>query len=423
MDATMQPAAKRNYTFPIIVIGVLFFVFGFITWANSQLIPYLKLACELTETQSYYVGSAFFAAYFVMSLPGSYILKLIGFKKGMAVGLFVMAAGALLFVPAAETRNYPMFLTGLFIIGSGLALLQTASNPYVTILGPIESAAQRISIMGICNKLAGICAVYVLGYIMLKDGDQITQSLATMTPEAKNDLLQSLAERVVTPYVIIAVALAVLGVILLFLNLPEIKEEESETSVKSNSPGVFSHRNLVLGAMALFFYVGAEVISYDAFATFGTSVGFTLNEAKGFASYTGYALIIGYLVSIAMVPKFISQRKALIFSSILSSVLVVVALLSSGYVAVAAFALLGFSQSVMWPAIWPLALNGLGKHTKIASAILVMMIVGGAIMLPVMGSIAHAIGSSKNAFAILIPCYLFVLFYALGGYKSKYLVK
>lgn len=419
----MPTENQKNYTFPIIVIGVLFFVFGFITWANSQLIPYLKLACELTETQSYYVGSAFFAAYFVMSIPGSYILKKIGFKNGMAAGLFVMAVGAFLFIPAANARNYPLFLTGLFIIGSGLALLQTASNPYVTILGPIESAAQRISIMGICNKLAGICAVYVLGSIMLKDGDKIEASLLTMGAEEKNALLQSLAERVITPYIIIAIAFAVLGIILFFIKLPEVVEEENDATVNHNTPGIFSHRNLVLGAATLFFYVGAEVISYDAFSTFGKSLGYTVSEAKGFASYTGYAMLVGYLVSIILIPKFIGQRKALIISAVLSILLVIVAIFSEGWFAVIAFALLGFSQSVMWPAIWPLALNGLGRHAKMASAILVMMIVGGAIVLPLMGVLADAIGSSKNAFAILIPCYLFVLFYAVNGYKSKYITK
>lgn len=422
MDASMQASTQKNYTFPIIVIGVLFFVFGYITWANSQLIPYLKIACELTETQSYYVGSAFFAAYFVMSLPGSYLLKRIGFKNGMAVGLFVMAIGAILFIPAANGRNYPLFLTGLFIIGSGLALLQTASNPYVTILGPIESAAQRISIMGICNKLAGICAVYSLGYIMLKDGDSLEATLHTMSFAEKEVTLQALAERVITPYVIIASAFALLGIILLFIKLPEVHEEENDATVNHNTPGIFSHRNLTLGAAAIFFYVGAEVISYDAFTTFGKSLGYSVNEAKTFASYTGYGMLAGYFTGIILIPKFLGQRRALILSGILSTILVIVAIFSEGWVAVTAFALLGFSESLIWPAIWPLALNGLGKHTKTASAVLVMMIVGGAIMLPLMGVLADAIGSSKYAFAILIPCYLFTLFYGVNGYKSKYLV-
>ena len=181
----MNTSSSRNYIFPLIVIGLLFFIFGFITWANSQLIPYLKIACELTTTQSLYVASAFFAAYFVMAIPSSLILKKIGYKKGMSLGLLIMAVGALVFIPASESRNYSLFLTGLFVIGTGLALLQTASNPYATILGPIESAAQRISIMGICNKVAGILAIFVLGGIVLKDVDALQARLLTLSPSEK----------------------------------------------------------------------------------------------------------------------------------------------------------------------------------------------------------------------------------------------
>lgn len=418
---TTKNATASGYIFPITVIGVLFFIFGFITWANSQLIPYLKIACQLTETQSYLVGTAFFAAYFVMAIPGAYILKITGFKKGMSVGLFVMALGALLFIPAAQSRSYPLFLTGLFIIGSGLALLQTASNPYVTIIGPIESAAQRISIMGICNKLAGICAVYLLGYIMLSDGDTISASLATMTEIEQNETLQALANRVIKPYMIIAGSFIILGILLLLINLPEVKEEEqNEYDLDNKNTTLFQHRNLVLGAVAIFFYVGAEVISYDAFSTFGRELGYTTLQSSLFASYTGYAMLVGYLLSIVLIPKYMHQRTALRVSSVLSILLLTIALLTEGTTAVVAFALLGFSQAVMWPAIWPLALDGLGKHTKTGSAILVMMIVGGAILLPLMGILAEAINSSKLGFLIMIPCWMFILFYAINGYKSKY---
>lgn len=418
---TTKNTSASGYIFPITVIGVLFFIFGFITWANSQLIPYLKIACQLTETESYLVGTAFFAAYFVMAIPGAYILKKTGFKKGMSVGLFVMALGALLFIPAAQSRNYPLFLAGLFIIGSGLTLLQTASNPYVTIIGPMESAAQRISIMGICNKLAGICAVYLLGYIMLSDGDAISASLTTMSEAEQNETLQVLANRVIKPYLIIAASFFVLGILLLLINLPEVKEEEQNEHVADNkTSGIFQHRNLVLGAVALFFYVGAEVISYDAFSTFGKELGYGTQQSGMFASYTGYAMLLGYLLSIVLIPKYLHQRMALKISSILSIILLLIALLSEGTTAVVFFALLGFSQAVMWPAIWPLALDGLGKHTKTGSAILVMMIVGGAILLPLMGVLAETINSSKLGFLIMIPCWLFILYYAIDGYKSKY---
>lgn len=417
----MQNQKSTSYIFPITIIGALFFIFGFITWANSQLIPYLKTACQLTDTESYLVGTAFFAAYFFMSIPSSFILKGVGFKKGMSVGLFIMAIGAFMFIPAAQMRNYPLFLSGLFVIGTGLALLQTASNPYVTILGPIESAAQRISIMGICNKLAGFCAVYLLGSLFLTNIDQIEASLTTMDAVQQNDVLQQLANKVIQPYIIIGGAFALLGILLFFIQLPEPNEEENENHIELKvAKSVLGHRNLVLGALAIFFYVGAEVISYDAFSTFGVSLGFAKQVASKFASYTAIAMLVGYFASIIMIPRFIRQRTALILISCLSILLLLIGLNTSGYIAVIFFALLGFSQSAMWPIIWPLALNGLGKHTKIGSALLVMMIVGGAVMLPLMGIFAHMINSTKLGFLIMIPSWLFLIFYAVSGYKSEF---
>jgi FHS family L-fucose permease-like MFS transporter len=408
---------QTNHQFGLIIIACLFFIFGFITWANSQLIPYLKAACQLSETESYLVGTAFFAAYFFMSIPSSYLLKKVGFKKGMSFGLFAMGAGALLFIPAAMSRNYNLFLAGLFIIGSGLALLQTASNPYVTILGPLESAAQRISIMGICNKIAGIIAVYALGFLFLDNIDNFESTLSNLSVQDQQIALQALANKVIQPYLFIASAFIILGVILLFMNLPEVHEKDNEAE-ENKTTSIFAHKNLALGAIAIFFYVGAEVISYDAFSTLGVSLGFMKKEAATFASFTAYAMLIGYFLNIVLIPKFISQRKALIYSCILSIILVIVALNTSGYFAVFTFALLGLSQSAMWPAIWPLALDGLGKHTKMGSAILVMMIVGGAIMLPLLGKINAITASNHLGFYIMIPCYLYILCYAINGYQK-----
>lgn len=412
---------KANYT-ALLLIGLLFFIFGFITWSNSQLIPYLKIACELTDTQSYFVATAFFAAYFFMAIPSSFVLKATDFKRGMSVGLLVMALGALLFVPAANARSYPLFLTGLFIIGAGLALLQTASNPYVTVLGPIESAASRISIMGICNKVAGILAVYVLGSITLKNVDALKAKLLTLDAASKAEELNSLAQKVVNPYIAIATLLALLAVIFYFIHLPEIKEEEetiNPDAIAKTRSRLADHPNLVLGAIAIFFYVGVEVISYDTFTGFGESLGYTLDAAKSFASYTGYGLLAGYLLSIVAIPKYISQRKALLLAVLLSMALVLAAMFTRGGIAVACFALLGFSNSVMWPAIWPLALTKAGRFTKIGSALLVMGIVGGAVLPPLYGKFAEAIGSRQEGYLLMIPCYLFILYYALKGYKVK----
>lgn len=409
---------RNNYLFSLTIIGALFFVFGFITWANSQLIPYLRIACELSVAQSYLVATAFFAAYFFMAIPSSYILRKTGFKKGMSLGLFVMAIGALLFVPAANIRSYPLFLIGLFIIGTGLALLQTASNPYVTVLGPIESAAQRISIMGICNKVAGIIAVYVLGSIVLNNADEIKNKLANMNAEQRSAELNELASRVVNPYITIAVALIVIGVIIWFINLPEIKEdEELDSSPAVGRTSIFQFPHLLLGALAIFFYVGVEVISYDTFANLGETLGYSLDQAKNFPSYTGYGLLAGYILGIICIPKYISQRKALIASAVLSIILVLITVMAEGTVAVASFALLGFSNAMMWPAIWPLAINGLGKFTKIGAALLIMGIVGGAILPPLYGKIAEIIGSLKIGYLIMIPCYLYILYFATRGFR------
>ena len=410
---------RRNFVFPLVIIGALFFIFGFITWANSQLIPYLKIACELTTTQSLYVASAFFAAYFVMALPSSYILTKTGYKKGMSLGLLTMAIGALIFIPAASSRSYPLFLTGLFIIGTGLALLQTASNPYVTVLGPIESAAQRISIMGICNKLAGIIAIYVLGGVVLKDVDPLKARLLTLSPVEKNAELDQLAQRVVGPYTTIAIVLAVLAVIIYFLHLPDIREEEeTDSSLSKGKTSVFQFPYLWLGVFAIFFYVGAEVISYDTFAAFGEELGYPLEQASKFATFTGYALVVGYVLGIALIPKFISQRKALMISCVLSLVLVAGAMLLKGMPAVVCFALLGFSNAIMWPAIWPLAIEGLGRFTKTGAALLIMGIVGGALLTPLYGQLATALDSKQMAYLIMIPCYLYILYYAVAGYKA-----
>jgi FHS family L-fucose permease-like MFS transporter len=411
-------SARRSYVFPLVVIGTLFFIFGFITWANSQLIPYLKIACELTDTQSFFVATAFFAAYFFMALPASEILKRTGFKNGMSLGLLVMAAGALVFIPAAYARSYPLFLTGLFIIGTGLTLLQTASNPYVTVLGPIDSAAKRISIMGICNKTAGIIAVFVLGAIVLKDAEALKEKLAVLPEAERIAELDLLAHRVINPYIFIAITLAVLAVVIYFLHLPEIHEEkEADTALSVEKSSIFQFPHLLLGAVAIFFYVGAEVISYDTFAAFGEYLGYPVETAARFASFTGYGLLVGYILGIILIPKYLHQRKALVISAVLSILFVLIAMNTKGYVAVTSFALLGFSQAIMWPAIWPLAIHHLGRFTKTGAALLIMGILGGAVLPPLYGQLSAMLGSKQVGYLILLPCYFYVLYYAAWGWK------
>jgi len=419
MTNVSSSAEKKQYLVSITIIGILFFIFGFVTWTNGTLIPYLKIACQLTDFQSFLVLTAFFIAYTVMAIPSSILLKKTGYKKGMSVGLFVMAIGAMIFIPAANTRDYNLFLLGLFIIGSGLALLQTASNPYATIIGPIESAAMRISIMGICNKIAGILAGLIFGYIALNDADALVENLKTMDTATKEATLNELASRVIVPYVIIASVLVALAIAVLFSSLPDIKDDEDDTSSSSSSPtktSILQFPYLILGVITLFLYVGVEVLAGDSIISYGKSLDIDLSIARYFTQGTLACMLIGYIVGITMIPKLLSQDTALKICAFLGILFTVLAVITTGYVSVAFIALLGLANSLMWPAIWPLAIGGLGKFTKTGSALLVMAIAGGAILPLIFSKIAESTGM-QNAYLIMVPCYLFILYFAMKGHK------
>ncbi len=407
---------------PIIIIGCLFFIFGFITWLNSVLIPYLKIACELTTFESYFVATAFYISYFVMAIPSSWVLKRTGFKNGMSTGLIVIGVGALIFIPAALTRIYELFLLGLFVQGTGLALLQTATNPYVTILGPIESAAKRISIMGICNKVAGAIAPIILGAITLKDADEFQLRIKTMTEVDKSLALDELASRVIVPYVLIIVVLLVLAGLIYKSNLPSVKEENAAEEQTQTDHGakrsIMQFPHLLLGVFTLFLYVGAEVLAGDSIIPYGTAQGIALSTAKFFTTATLLAMIVGYVIGIFCIPKYLSQEKALTYSGILGILFTLGAIFTQGYTSVLCIALLGLANSLVWPAIWPLAIDGLGKFTKIGSSLLIMAIAGGAIIPLVYGKLADVF-NAQQAYWLLVPCYLFIVFYAIKGHKYR----
>lgn len=411
---------KGTYFMSMLIIGILFFTIGFATWVNGTLIPYLKIACELeTEIQSFLVATAFYIAYTIMALPSSFVLGKVGYKKGMSLSLVVMAIGSLLFVPAATIRSFDLFLVGLFIIGTGLALLQTAVNPYVSIIGPIESAATRISIMGIANKVAGILAGLIFGYITLSDVDALEASLGAMSLEEKAITLDELASRVIVPYYIISAVLIVIAVAIWKSALPEIQdshEDVSEKNEESPKSSVFQYPHLLLGVLALFLYVGVEVIAGDTIISYGKSLGIPLSSARYFTQLTLACMLVGYVVGILMIPKYISQSKALAWCAILGVVFSVGALITSGFTSVVFIALLGLSNSLMWPAIFPLAIFKLGKFTKNGSALLVMAISGGALLPLVYGVLADSI-SSQMGYLIMIPCYAFIYFYAVKGHR------
>lgn len=416
-------SSNKNYFVSITIIGVLFFLFGFITWLNGTLIPFLKLACDLkTDGQALLVTFAFYMAYFFLAIPSSFILNMTGYKKGMALGLFVMAIGALIFLPAASGRNFALFLTGLFVQGMGLSLLQTASNPYISVIGPIESAAQRISIVGICNKVAGALSPIILSAVVLKGASEIEAKVSSATDEAtRNQLLQELSNRVITPYIIMAIVLVVVALAIWFSALPEIEGEGDDTSESSSTKSktsVFQYPHLLLGALCIFVYVGAEVMAGDVIGQYGRSMGMSLDETKIFTSYTLASMVVGYIIGIITIPKYLKQDVALRICAITGVVFVSLAFFTHGYVSIFFVAITGLANSLMWPAIFPLAIEGLGKFTKIGSALLIMGIAGGAVIPQIYGLLVKSMPSQTAFLVCTLPCYLYILYYAMKGHNA-----
>jgi MFS transporter, FHS family, L-fucose permease len=419
----MQPAKKENQ-YAIIIIGILFFVFGFVTWLNGTLIPFLKLACQLNnDIQAFFVTFAFYMAYFFLAIPSSMILKKTGFKNGMSLGLLVMAIGSIVFVPAANSRSFGLFLTGLFIQGMGLALLQTASNPYISIIGPIESAAKRISIMGICNKIAGMLSPIILGALVLKNAGSIELAIGqTNDPAVKESLLNELASRVITPYIVMAVVLVFLAFMIRKSALPEIDTDKEDATDKSaiEKHSAFAFPHLLLGVICLFLYVGAEVMAGDAIGAYGREMGMPLDETKYFTTFTLFSMLLGYIIGIFTIPKHLTQQKALAISAVSGIVFSLLAFATTGYLAISFIALLGLSNALMWPAIFPLAISGLGKFTKTGSALLITGIAGGAIIPLLYTTLKdkEILSNSLSFMVCMVPAYLYILFYALRGYKT-----
>jgi FHS family L-fucose permease-like MFS transporter len=410
---------QKSYVVPMIIIGALFFIFGFVTWLNSVLIPFLQQACQLTDFQAYLVTFAFYISYFVMAIPSSVILKKTGYAKGMSVGLGVMAIGSLIFIPGALARSYPVFLLGLFVQATGMTLLQTASNPYITILGPIESAAKRISIVGICNKVAGMIGILILVELLFSDTKAVSERISTLSGGALVVELDALASRVIVPYVIMAIILAGLALMIIKAHLPEVNQEDDTTSNSYESQGkssVFDFPHLVLGVICIFAYVGVEVIAIDTIGLYGQYMGFDLNVASKFGIYSLIALTIGYLLGIVLIPKYLKQRNALAICAVLGFAFSIGALLTDGTASIIFIILLSLAHALMWPSIWPLAIDRLGKFTKIASALLIMGICGGAILPLVYGALADS-SNRQSAYWILLPCYLYILYFAVKGYK------
>jgi len=413
---------NKSTLVPMIIIGILFFVFGFVTWLNGSLIPFLKVICDLNDFEALFVTFAFYIAYTVMALPMAFVLDKVGYKNGMALGLAVMVVGSLVFIPAAQDASFTLFLIALFTLGTGLTILQTASNPYIVLVGPMESAAMRISIMGLINKGAGVLVPLLFTALILSD-------IGTMQ-DLSNEAKDALASKLITPYIVMAIVLTGLIVLVKFSSLPDVEFKEDK---ESEGRSIFSFPRVVLGAIALFFYVGIEVIAGDTIGLYGQYL--ALDNATVLTSYTMVFMVIGYLFGVLFIPRFISQEKALIVSAILGILFLFGVVFTSnesfvvseflwGWSGVATLpdtitfvALLGLANALVWPTIWPLALEGLGKYTAKGSALLIMAISGGAILPLLFGKISFISGDMQSTYMLGIICYVFILLYALRWHR------
>ncbi|ALT79864.1 sugar MFS transporter [Paucibacter sp. KCTC 42545] len=436
-DVQAPPRSARDVVLPMLFIGLLFFILGFATWLNGSLIPFLKIVCDLNNFQALWVTFAFYIAYTVMALPAAAVLGRIGYKNGMTAGLGIMAIGALLFIPAARSSYYGIFLLALFTLATGMTLMQTAINPYIVCIGSRESAAMRISIMGLFNKGAGIVVPLVFSALILSGVDQFSDSaLAALDAAGREAARAELSARLVYPYAVMAAGLLVIMIIIHFSSLPEIAldDEPAKGGDELTRFGVFQFPQVVLGALALFAYVGVEVIAGDTIGLYGHNLG-VANFAV-LTSYTMGFMVLGYCLGVALIPKLMAQKTALLLSATSGIIFTFGVATSSatdtgisqlllGWAGVPAvpntvmfLALLGLANALVWPSIWPLALEGLGKYTAAGSALLIMGIAGGALLPMLYGRISDASGAQAG-YWLLLPCYALILFYALVGHKLR----
>jgi len=416
---------NRTALMPMVICCALFFILGFVTWANGSLIPFAKKAFDLeTDLQAYLVTFASYIAYFFLALPSSSIIKKIGFHNGLVLSLAVLGVGSLLFIPAAEQSSYGLFLTAIFVQGSGMALLQTAVNPYLSIIGPIDSAAQRISIAGFCNKTAGMVAPIVLSSLLLKGANAAETRLAQAASEIeKQTILDELLDQLHAPYIALAIVLALFAVGLKFVKLPEVNLEEEEVSEKASNAAkttIFAYPHLFLGSLAIFFCVAVEVMAGDIIGTYARELGAVPQVFRDNATaFTLGFMLVGYLIGIITIPRFITQQAALRICTSVGILFTILSVFTSGVISFWFVALLGLANSLMWPAIFPLGIKGLGKFTKTGSAIMIMGIAGGAIWPLVYGYMKDELHIDfQHAFLYaMVPAYLYIVYFASAGHK------
>ncbi|WP_409425609.1 MULTISPECIES: N-acetylglucosamine MFS transporter NagP [unclassified Pseudoalteromonas] len=429
MTTNVMDTSKNSSVVPMAIVAVLFFILGFATWLNGSLMPYLSQILQLTPFQGSLILFSFYIAVTFTALPSAVLIKKVGYKNGMALGMGCMMVAGLMFIPAAMSQFFPLFLLAQLVMGAGQTLLQTAVNPYVVRLGPEESAAVRISIMGILNKGAGVISPMVFTALILSN------FTGTVGTELSQRQVDDMANGLILPYLGMALFIGVLAFAVKKSPLPELINDEVESiNDKSEIRETLSHPNLVLGAIAIFLYVAVEVIAGDTIGTFALSLG--IENYGVMTSYTMMFMVFGYILGIMLIPKFITQQAALTASAVLGIVITLCILFIDAQSFVIAnailvplgganlpdalllIAFLGLANAIVWPAVFPLALSGLGKLTSTGSALLVMGIAGGAFG-PVLWGLLSGFTSLQTGYSVLLPCYLFILFYAVKGHKMK----
>ena len=430
MDITVGTTQARRNILPMAIVAMLFFVLGFATWLNGSLMPYLKQMLLLTPFQASLVLFSFYIAVTFTALPSAWLIRRVGYKNGMAIGMGVMMVAGLLYIPAAQTQSFLLFLVAQLVIGTGQTLLQTAVNPYVVKIGPEETAAVRISIMGILNKTAGVVAPMVFTALIVS-GFSAPADVA-LTPEQ----IDAMAASLVYPYLGLAAFLGLLGLAVKYSPLPELAKENESGTGREQLKAVLAKPALVLGVVSLFVYVAVEVIAGDTIGLFALSLG--VERYTVMTSYTMTCMVVGYVLGILLIPRFLSQQKALAASAVLGLLLTLAIVFgdTNSYVIANAvlvpfggvalpdtlmfIAILGLANAIVWPAVWPLALSGLGALTSIGSALLIMGIAGGAFGPLFWGLLSGTSLGQQGAYAVMLPCYAFILFYALKGHKLRH---
>lgn len=404
MSNHLKSADAGKYLFPLVIIGTMFFAIGFALGINSYLIPLLEKELSISSGESYLVLAATFSAFLIFGYPASLVINRIGYKKTMALSFLLFAIGFYLYIPSAKAESLSLFLVASFISGMGNTFLQATVNPYVTILGPLESAARRISFMGIANKLAWPIAPLFLSLVIGKEVSDVVLGDTML------------------PFTIIISVFLLLGVMAFFAPLPEVKavgeDEESagDCPYAANKTSVWQFPHLLLGVLALFLYVGVETISLGTLVDYANYQGLPNPELYAWIGPIG--LVIGYICGIILIPKYISQSKALVICAVLALAGSFMVIFAPGALSIYFVAVIALGSSLMWPALWPLAMTDLGRFTKAGSSLMVIAIVGGALIPTAYGFLKDAIGA-QSAYWICVPCFMYILYYALKGHKIR----